>query len=222
MSTLLHFVLQKAVSMTTTYKRSSTMQARLEQNKKAIFQAARTLVAKGGFKEAQMVAIAEEAGVSTGLIYRYYPNKHELLVEILAQANQQEVDILNAIIARQDEDVVHKLRSAVMTFVCRALSGPHLAYAFIAEPVDTYIEGERLRCRRLLSNTFKTLLLLGMAEKTFAIDDVDTTCACIVGSMLEGVISPVTPSTETIHDKVRLASWIADFCVNAVCKQPQP
>lgn len=204
--------------MSTTYKRSLTMQARLAQNKQAIFQAARRLVAQGGFKEAQMVAIAEAAGVSTGLIYRYYPNKHELLVEILAQANQQEIDILTNIIERKDEDIVHKLRSAVMTFVCRALSGPHLAYAFIAEPVDTHIEAERLRCRRLLSNTFKILLLQGIDEKVFEIDDVDTTCACIVGSMLEGVISPVTPSTETIHDKMRVAAWIADFCVHAVCK----
>ena len=216
MSALIWIDTKKARLMPSTYKRSSLMQARLEHNKQAIFQAARDLVAKGGFKEAQMLAIAETAGVSTGLIYRYYPNKNQLLVAILTQATEQEIHILNGIIAREGECVVHKLRSAIMTFVCRALTGPNLAYAFIAEPVDTTVEAERLRCRRLLSNTFKTLLLMGVEQEVFAIEDVDTTCACIVGSMLEGIISPVTPSTETTHDKVRVASWIADFCVSAV------
>ena len=48
------------------------MQARMAQNRHTIFQAARGLIAVGGFKEAQMAAIAEQAGVSTGLIYRYF------------------------------------------------------------------------------------------------------------------------------------------------------
>ena len=48
------------------YKRSSLMQKRMEQNREAILQSARELIAQGGIKDAQIQAIAERAGVSSG------------------------------------------------------------------------------------------------------------------------------------------------------------
>ncbi len=42
------------------YKRSSLMQERMMQNRQSILQSARDLIAIGGFKEAQVQAIAEK------------------------------------------------------------------------------------------------------------------------------------------------------------------
>lgn len=203
--------------MATTYKRSSMMQARMAQNRHTIFQAARSLIAVGGFKEAQMAAIAEEAGVSTGLIYRYFSNKTQLMVEILTDAVTQEITILNGI-AQRPETAHHNLHAAVTAFVRRALTGPQLAYAFMAEPVDTQVEAERILCKQRFANVFKDILVCGVENQEFVVDDVETAAACVVGAMTEAVISPITPTTTTNHDKQRIAAAIADFCVRAVCK----
>ena len=203
--------------MATTYKRSTMMQARMEQNRHTIFQAARSLIAAGGFKEAQMVTIAEAAGVSTGLIYRYFSNKTQLMVEILTDAVSNEILILHAI-AKRPESAETNLHAAVTAFVRRALTGPQLAYAFMAEPVDPQVEAERILCKQRFANVFKDILNTGIANKEFEIEDVETAAACVVGAMTEAVISPITPTTPTTHDKHRVATTIADFCVRAVCK----
>ncbi|UOO88971.1 TetR/AcrR family transcriptional regulator [Vitreoscilla massiliensis] len=203
--------------MATTYKRSTMMQARMEQNRHTIFQAARSLIAAGGFKEAQMVTIAEAAGVSTGLIYRYFSNKTQLMVEILTDAVSNEIIILHAI-AQRPESAQDNLHAAVTAFVRRALTGPQLAYAFMAEPVDPQVEAERILCKQRFANVFKDILNTGVANQEFEIEDVETAAACVVGAMTEAVISPIAPTTPTTHDKHRVATTIADFCVRAVCK----
>ena len=68
------------------YKRSSLMQERMEQNRISILQSARELIAQGGLKEAQIQPIAERAGVSSGLVYRYFENKSQVLIEVLVAA----------------------------------------------------------------------------------------------------------------------------------------
>ena len=73
------------------YKRSSLMQERMEQNRQTILQSARELIASGGIKDAQIQAIAERAGVSSGLVYRYFENKSQVLIEVLSAAIQHEI-----------------------------------------------------------------------------------------------------------------------------------
>jgi len=124
------------------YKRSSLMQERMEQNRQTILQSARELIAQGGFKDAQIQAIAERAGVSSGLVYRYFDNKSQVLIEILAEAIQHEIQILNAI-AASELSAKQKLHKAVTTFVKRALNSPQLSYSLMFEPVDPLIEHEK-------------------------------------------------------------------------------
>ena len=68
------------------YKRSDLMEQRIAENRARILEAARQRIALGGFREAQIAAVAADAGVSTGLIYRYFPSKAELFVEVLTAA----------------------------------------------------------------------------------------------------------------------------------------
>ena len=65
------------------YRRSPLMQERLADNRERILRAARTLIARGGFREASIAAVAQEVGRSTGAIYRYFPSKAGLFVELL-------------------------------------------------------------------------------------------------------------------------------------------
>ena len=55
-------------------------------------------------------------------------------------------------------------------------------------------------------------------HRVFEFADVETAAACVVGAMTEAVISPIAPTTPTTHDKHRVATTIADFCVRAVCR----
>ena len=181
------------------------MQERMEQNRQTILQSARELIAQGGFKDAQIQAIAERAGVSSGLVYRYFDNKSQVLIEILAEAIQHEIQILNAI-AASELSAKQKLHKAVTTFVKRALNSPQLSYSLMFEPVDPLIEHERFRSKQLI--------------KQFGFEDLNTAALCVVGAMTFVVIEPLNPSKNVMFDqtyKDYFVKQIADFCVSGVC-----
>jgi AcrR family transcriptional regulator len=104
------------------------MEERLANNRDRILLATRKLVAEGGFREAQIAAVAALAGMSTGMIYRYFPSKAELFVEVLGVAVEEEIKIL--------ADIADGPESAERTAEHRGdllrpprLAGPNLAYA---------------------------------------------------------------------------------------------
>ena len=74
------------------------MQQRLAANRERILGAARKLVSKGGLREARMGTVATEAGLSTGALYRYFPSKADLFVDVLNAAVDHEILILDQII----------------------------------------------------------------------------------------------------------------------------
>jgi len=181
------------------YKRSSLMQERMEQNRQTILQSARELIAQGGFKDAQIQAIAERAGVSSGLVYRYFDNKSQVLIEILAEAIQHEIQILNAIAASER---------------------PQLSYSLMFEPVDPLIEHERFRSKQLIKQSINQILAEGKINGEFGFEDLNTAALCVVGAMTFVVIEPLNPSKNVMFDqtyKDYFVKQIADFCVSGVC-----
>ncbi|MGC3819773.1 MULTISPECIES: TetR/AcrR family transcriptional regulator [unclassified Acinetobacter] len=203
------------------YKRSSLMQERMEQNRNAILDSARELIAHGGFKEASIQAIAERAGVSTGLVYRYFENKSQILIEVLSDAIRREVEILDHI-AKSDLSAKQKLQKSVTTFVKRAMNSPQLAYSLMFEPVDPEMEHERFRSKQLIKQSIKEILAEGKVNGEFDFEDLNTAALGVVGSMTFVVIEPLNPSRNVMFDqnyKDYFVKQIADFCVNAVRKQ---
>ena len=200
------------------YKRSSLMQERMEQNRKTILQSARELIAQGGFKDAQIQAIADRTGVSSGLVYRYFTNKSQVLIEILFEAITIEVDILNHI-AAGELNATQKLHKAVTTFVRRAMNSPQLAYSLMFEPVDPEIEHARFRTKQMIKESIQEILAEGKASGEFVFEDLNTVALCVVGAMTFVVIEPLNPSRNAKLDdtgKNYFVKQIADFCVNAV------
>ena len=200
------------------YKRSSLMQERMMQNRQSILQSARDLIAIGGFKEAQVQAIAEKSGVSSGLVYRYFENKNQILIEVLSNAITHEIDILNTI-AKSELGSVEKLHKAVKTFVKRALNSPQLSYSLMFEPIDAVLEHERFRSKQLIKESIKEILAEGKTNGDFVFEDLNTAALCVVGAMTFVVIEPLNPSRNVIFDenyKDYFVKQIADFCVNAV------
>ena len=197
------------------------MQERMEQNRMAILDSARELIAHGGFKEASIQAIAERAGVSTGLVYRYFENKSQILIEVLSDAIRREVEILDHI-AKSDLTPKQKLQKSVTTFVKRAMNSPQLAYSLMFEPVDPEMEHERFRSKQLIKQSIKEILAEGKVNGEFDFEDLNTAALGVVGSMTFVVIEPLNPSRNVMFDqnyKDYFVKQIADFCVNAVRKQ---
>ncbi len=197
------------------YRRTRLMEERLAGNRERILRATRRLIAAGGFRQAQIAAVAAEAGVSTGTIYRYFPSKAELFVEVLTAAVEYEVTILHEVIVEQP-DAAQALRAAVASFVRRALAGPYLAWAFIAEPAEPEVDAERIRARRQLGDVFKSVLKQGVAAGVFPNQNLDASAACIVGAFTEALVGPIGPSRKTVRDKERLVEAICAFCTRAV------
>src|SRR5882762_9481860 len=123
------------------YRETALVRARKDGVRLSILEAARTLVGQGGFRSAQMSAVAAAAGVATGTIYRYFPTQIELFAEVFRDNSQREVDAMQAA-ASTEGNCSQRLRLAVTTFINRALRNRRLAYALIAEPVDPQVEAE--------------------------------------------------------------------------------
>jgi len=202
------------------YKRSSLMQERMEQNRLAILQSARELIAQGGFKEASIQAIADRAGVSSGLVYRYFKNKSQILIEVLSEAIRFEINIINQI-GTLDLSARQKLKQSITTFVKRAMNSPQLAYSLMFEPAEPEIEHERFRSKQLIKQSIKEILAEGKVNGEFVFEDLNTAALGIVGAMTYIVIEPLNPSRDVMFDqknKDYFVKQIADFCVNAVSK----
>jgi AcrR family transcriptional regulator len=69
-----------------------------------------------GFRATSVPAIASEAGVSVGLIYRYFPSKEELFLSVCARETEATVDELAASLG-QIADPHQRLEAAVDQFV---------------------------------------------------------------------------------------------------------
>ena len=103
-------------------------------------------VAEGGFAALTMQALADDAGIATGSLYRHFRGKGELAAEIFRRASQREVDAL-AVVLRGPGAPAWRLAEGLRRFAARAWSSQRLAFALIAEPVDPEVDEQRLRYR---------------------------------------------------------------------------
>lgn len=208
------------------YRKTDNVEARLSDNRNRILAAARALVSEGGWAEAQVSHVAAAAGLATGTVYRYFPSKAELCVEILSTVSQREVDVIDAI-ANGSETAPQRLRAAIATFVERAMQNRRLAYALIAEPCDPEIDRARLVYRHAISEQIMRIVRDGQRSGAYR-DDIDASIAAtvIVGGFMEGLIGPLSPLNTDFDNSKRdrqsvrtLAGKIADICCAAVIPQ---
>jgi AcrR family transcriptional regulator len=76
--------------------------ARTEQRYNLILDAASDVFSEGGFDGSSIADVAARAGVSEGLIYKYFRDKRALLVCVLSAFNERMMDELEAEVAKRD------------------------------------------------------------------------------------------------------------------------
>jgi len=198
------------------YRRTDSVSARLADNRRAILNAARDLVAEGGFAAAQMTEVARKAGVATGTLYRYFPSKEELCRQVFREVSAREMNVL-AGIAASAKPATERLHEVLATFATRAVRGRRLAYALLAEPVDVGLAEERARFRRMHGEIFTGILEDGVASGAFPALDTKIAAACIAGAIPTALIGPLAPqSHELEEDGERVVEEIVRFCLAGV------
>jgi AcrR family transcriptional regulator len=195
------------------YRPTERTEAKRIETRERIVRAAAELVARGGYREAQVAAVAQRAGVATGTVYRHFPSKADLFTEVFRSASQREVDAV-ADAARDGADATKKIEGAVSTFARRALQGRRLAWALLAEPVDPAVEAERLQFRRAYADVFQSIIEQGIQQRQLPEQDAAFTATALVGAIGEALVGPLSP-THAPADAEALVDHLTTFCLRA-------
>jgi len=170
--------------------------ARVPHSREAVLQAARAVVAAEGINGLSMVAVAGEAGMAVGSIYRWYASRTELVAEVLRTTCDHELDVLRAI-AAGDGPAPQRLHDAVTVFARRALSAGRIAYAMICEPTVAEAEMLRRRIRDEMAGILAGIVDDGVADGSFCDQDPVLTGTALVGAVSEILAGPLGSGSRT-------------------------
>lgn len=165
------------------------MQARLDAQGALIVQAATRVLSRSGFAGLSMAAVAAEAGVATGTVYKHYEGKAELVTAVFRAVVAREVAAVSA--AAASGSAVERVTAAVETFAGRALKNSKLAYVLLAEPVDPVVDTERLHFRHAFAEAFESAVAAGVAHGELAPQHPRTSAAALVGAIGEVLVGPL-------------------------------
>ncbi|RJO76426.1 TetR/AcrR family transcriptional regulator [Nocardia panacis] len=171
------------------YRRTPAVQARLDAQTGLIVQVATKLLAEGGYAGLSMAAVATEAGVATGTVYKHFAGKAELVTAVFRKVVAREVAAVTD--AARTGDAVARVSAAVETFAGRALKNPKLAYVLLVEPVDTVVDAQRLHFRRAFAAAFEAAVRDGVSRGELPAQDPATSAAALVGAIGEVLVGPL-------------------------------
>lgn len=204
------------------YRTTTARLDRAQELRERILACAHERVAGGGFASLTMQALAEDAGVATGSLYRHFSNKGELAAEVFSRASRIEVDVLGEIL-RGPGTPAQRLVAGLQQFAARAWQSRRLAFALIAEPVEPEVDEQRLLFREAYAELFVDLLEEGRRAGEFRIEQVNLIAACLVGAIAESLVGPLSPPARAARDAGLPAAGLATvsqtlitFCLRAI------
>ena len=117
-----------------------------------ILDAAVICFAKRGFHQTSMHDISAEAGISVGLIYRYFENKEEVISAMAARHKNEIHDVVER--ARQAPTLLESLEILFTAHCCE--TAPQIQSAFV---VDLYAESSRnAQVKELVRDVLQTAM----------------------------------------------------------------
>lgn len=173
------------------YRRTPKVQERLDAQRDALLAAAVEQLAERGYAGCSVSAVAERAGVAVGSVYRHFPTKAALVVELFRKVVTREVEAVR-VASERPGTPAERVVAIFDTFATRALKTPRMAYALLAEPVDAPIEAERLVFRRAFRDVVAQHVADGVRAGVLPAQDAEVTAAALVGAAAEVLIGPLT------------------------------
>ena len=195
------------------YRETAKTQARRAATRERILAEALAQVAEGGYASAGVQRVAARAGVAVGTVYRHFPSKAELFAEVFSRASERELAIVAEAASADGRPAAERCAAATEAFCRRALAGPVLAYALIAEPVDPAVESERLRLRRGYRDVFSAVLREGATSGELEPHDGSTVAAAIVGALGEALVGPLSRRERR---REALVATLVSFCIRSL------
>jgi len=179
-----------------------------------LVEAARSLLEEGGYAATSVLAVADRAGVSAGALYRHFPSKAELFVEVFRDNAKRDLAAVDE--AAAAGTCVERLEAAVASHARRALRHRRLAWALLHEPVDALVDAERLVYRRKYCRHMAGLLRQAIAAGEIPEQDAEFSAAALVGAIAESLVGPLSPvSGQPVSENERVATLVR-FCRRAV------
>jgi AcrR family transcriptional regulator len=205
------------------YQRTPYVENKRSEARERLVQAARALVAQGGWREVQISSVAAAAGVSTGAVYLHFSSKTDLLAEVYRNQATVELRVI-AEIAAQPVPAAERLAAAIRAFALRAMSNRRLAYSMVIEPADADVEEERLHYHAEFTAQFRRMLEAGCAAGEFDVADPQVAAACIFGCITESLMNPLGIATRTAgnartggrDDAKALVENVVAFCFHGI------
>lgn len=163
--------------------RGSTVRdpAQREQQRRSILVAAASVFARKGYEAATMVDIAQEMGVSKGILYYQFRSKQDLIVATRLEASGSAADRLQKIIAR-DGTAVDRMAAALRDLIDTNFDD--FARHVILIPTTHGLDAEHSAMVREIERRYERLLgdLLrqGIADGTFVEADVRLTTFTLI------------------------------------------
>jgi AcrR family transcriptional regulator len=180
--------------------------AHAEAMREQILEGGRRAFIAGGFRGTSVPSIAAEAGVSVGLIYRYFPSKEELFLELCISGTPGELADLAERVA-PIEDPVERVRASIDSYfdaLLHAIGAPLVLQALSAAPADERIR-QALRRRGDDLRGFSALLFddaIRRGEMDPGYDVADLAAATTM--LLDGALVAVAEQGDALdRDEVR-------------------
>ena len=179
-----------------------------------LLDAAGSLLEEGGYAAASVQAIADRAGVSAGALYRHFPSKARLFVQVFRDSARRDLAAVDE--AAATGGCVERLEAAVATHARRALGRRRLAWALLHEPVDPLVDAERLAHRRKYCRQMAGLLRQAIAAGELPEQDAELCAAALVGAIAEALVGPLSPLAGRRADVEETIAGLVRFCRRSV------
>jgi AcrR family transcriptional regulator len=170
---------------------------------------------EGGYSTASVLAIADRAGVAAGTLYRHFPSKADLFVEVFRAAGDEVLAAMEEAAALPGS-FIDGLEAVIATYARNALQHRRLVWALVYEPVDPLVDAERLAYRRDYCGRLADGLRGGVAAGEIPEQDTELTAAALVGAVAEALVGPLSPVAGETAPQEEIVSSLLAFCRRAV------
>lgn len=148
---------------------------RAQRRSEQLLDAAARLMERDGSQAVSMQAVADEAGVSVGLIYRYFGGKDELLLAVIVGVLDAFADRVPAAIERAGDDPVERLAAAFRTY-CEVIDEHRHAAVLTYRESKSLSEQGRTRIKDLevaTSEPMRAVVAEGVESGVLTVADPD-------------------------------------------------
>jgi AcrR family transcriptional regulator len=154
---------------------AAARQARAEHRSAQLLDAAARLMERDGSHAVSMQAVAAEAEVSVGLIYRYFGGKDDLLLAVIVGVLDSFATQVPAAVEAAGEDPVHRLAAAFRSY-CEVIDQRRHAAVLTYRETKSLDDAGRARIKDLevqTSEPLRAALREGVDAGLFVVPDVE-------------------------------------------------